>query len=69
MPAELDEEVETIAGVVASLAGRVPQRGEVISHPHGIEFEVLQADARRIKRLRITKVAVVPGATVEIAPQ
>ncbi len=69
LPAELDEEVETIAGVVASLAGRVPQRGEVISHPHGIEFEVLQADARRIKRLRITKVAVVPGATVEIAPQ
>ena len=69
LPAELDEEVETIAGVVASLAGRVPQRGEVISHPHGIEFEVLQADARRIKRLRITKVAVEPGATVEIAPQ
>jgi magnesium and cobalt transporter len=69
LPAELDEEVETIAGVVASLAGRVPQRGEVISHPHGIEFEVLQADARCIKRLRITKVAVVPGATVEIAPQ
>ena len=69
LPAELDEEVETIAGVVASLAGRVPQLGEVISHPHGIEFEVLQADARRIKRLRITKVVVVPGATVEIAPQ
>ena len=69
LPAELDEEVETIAGVVASLAGRVPQRGEVISHPHGLEFEVLQADARRIKRLRITKVAVEPGATVEIAPQ
>ena len=68
LPAELDEEVETIAGVVASLAGRVPQRGEVISHPHGVEFEVLQADARRIKRLRITKVAVGAAATDEISP-
>ena len=57
LPAEQDEDVETIAGVVASLAGRVPQRGEVISHPHGVEFQVLQADARRIRRLRITKVA------------
>jgi len=57
LPAEQDEEVETIAGVVAALAGRVPQRGEVISHPHGVEFQVLQADARRIRRLRITRVA------------
>ncbi|MEQ8246753.1 MAG: hemolysin family protein [Alphaproteobacteria bacterium] len=68
LPAELDEEVETIAGVVASLAGRVPQRGEVISHPHGVEFEVLQADARRIKRLRITKVAAGTAAANEIPP-
>ena len=63
LPAEQDEDVETIAGVVASLAGRVPQRGEVISHPHGVEFQVLQADARRIRRLRITKVPPAdPGA-------
>jgi len=57
LPAEQDEEVETIAGVVAALAGRVPQRGEVIQHPHGVEFQVLQADARRIRRLRISLVA------------
>ncbi|MEK9946930.1 MAG: hemolysin family protein [Alphaproteobacteria bacterium] len=57
LPAEQDEDVETIAGVVAALAGRVPQRGEVIQHPHGVEFQVLQADARRIRRLRITRVA------------
>lgn len=56
LPAEQDEDVETIAGVVAALAGRVPQRGEVIQHPHGVEFQVLQADARRIRRLRITRV-------------
>jgi len=69
LPAELDEDVETIAGVVASLAGRVPQRGEVISHPHGVEFEILLADARRIRRLRITKVAVAAQVADKIAPQ
>jgi len=57
LPAEQDEDVDTIAGVVAALAGRVPQRGEVIAHPHGVEFEVVQADGRRIRRLRIKKVA------------
>ena len=35
------------------LAGRVPARGEVIKHPEGPEFEVIDADPRRIKRLRI----------------
>ena len=47
------EEVETLGGLVSSLAGRVPKRGEVITHPSGIEFEVLDADPRRIKRLRV----------------
>jgi CBS domain containing-hemolysin-like protein len=39
--------------LVFALAGRVPRRGEVIPHPGGIEFEVLDADPRRIKRLRV----------------
>jgi CBS domain containing-hemolysin-like protein len=47
------EEVSTLGGLVFSLAGRVPKRGEVITHPDGIEFEVLDADPRRIKRLRV----------------
>ena len=47
------EEVDTLGGLVSSLAGRVPKRGEVIAHPSGIEFEVLDADPRRIKRLRV----------------
>ena len=38
---------------MATLAGRVPQRGEVIVHPDGFEFEVIEADPRRIRRLRI----------------
>ena len=47
------EEVDTLGGLVSSLAGRVPGRGEVIGHPSGIEFEVLDADPRRVKRLRV----------------
>ena len=47
------EEVDTLGGLVFTLAGRVPRRGEVIAHPGGIEFEVLDADPRRIKRLRV----------------
>ncbi len=52
-PPESEESVDTVAGLVAALAGRVPQRGEVIVHPKGYEFEVVDADPRRIRRLRI----------------
>ncbi len=53
--ATADEEsgADTLGGLVFTLAGRVPERGEVIKHPEGIEFEVVDADARRVKRLRI----------------
>ena len=47
------EEVETLGGLVFMLAGRVPVRGEVIQHPQGAEFEVVDADPRRVKRLRV----------------
>ena len=47
------EEVETLGGLVFMLAGRVPVRGEVIQHPQGAEFEVIDADPRRVKRLRV----------------
>lgn len=50
---DLEEEVDTVGGLVGAIAGRVPQRGEVISHEGGIDFEILDADPRRIKRLRI----------------
>lgn len=49
----LAEEVDTLGGLVFSLAGRVPARGEVVMHPDGHEFEVLDADARKVKRLRV----------------
>jgi magnesium and cobalt transporter len=47
------EAVDTLAGLVITLAGRVPARGEVLSHASGIEFEVIDADPRRINRMRI----------------
>jgi CBS domain containing-hemolysin-like protein len=47
-----EEDVDTLGGLVVALIGRVPQRGEIVSH-NGIEFEVLEADPRRIKRLRL----------------
>jgi CBS domain containing-hemolysin-like protein len=50
---ERDEDIETIGGLVVATAGRVPQRGEVIAHPSGIEFEVVDADPRRLKKLKI----------------
>ncbi|MGF6862395.1 magnesium and cobalt transporter [Rhodobacteraceae bacterium MBR-64] len=48
-----DEEVDTLGGLVFILSGRVPARGEVVTHGSGIQFEVVDADPRRIKRLRV----------------
>jgi len=50
---EREADIDTVGGLVFTLAGRVPARGEVISHPSGMEFRVLEADARRIRRLRV----------------
>lgn len=50
---DLGDEVDTVGGLVTQIAGRLPERGEVIVHPDGHRFEVLDADARRIKRLRL----------------
>ncbi|HEY7853062.1 MAG TPA: hemolysin family protein [Caulobacteraceae bacterium] len=52
-----DEAIDTAAGLVTVLAGRVPQRGEIIAHPAGFDFEVTDADPRRIKRLRVRPAA------------
>ena len=61
---ERDADIDTVGGLVFTLAGRVPTRGEVISHPSGIEFRVLDSDARRIRRLRArrTETTATPAA-------
>lgn len=51
-PEEREADIDTVGGLVFTLAGRVPARGEVIRHDSGIEFRVLEADARRIRRVR-----------------
>jgi len=53
LPEDWEEDVDTFGGLVFMLSGRVPSRGEVIAHPGGHEFEVTDADPRRIKRLRL----------------
>jgi len=57
-------EIDTLGGLVFSLVGRVPIRGELIRHPSGLEFEVIDADPRRIKRLRVRGVS---GEAAELA--
>ena len=47
------EDLDTLGGLVFNLVGRVPSRGELVSHPSGLEFEVLDSDPRRLKRLRV----------------
>ncbi|WP_225028521.1 transporter associated domain-containing protein [Xinfangfangia pollutisoli] len=55
---EEDEEIDTLGGLVFLRTGRVPARGEVVFHESGAEIEIVDADARRIKRLRLR----LPGA-------
>lgn len=50
---EREDDIDTLGGLVVAIAGRVPGRGEVVRHESGIEFEILDADPRRIKRLKV----------------
>jgi CBS domain containing-hemolysin-like protein len=63
---EEEEDIDTLGGLVFALLGRVPARGELIRHPAGLEFEVLDADPRRVKKLRIHPPR--PAPTDEPAP-
>lgn len=56
------EECDTLGGLVFTVAGRVPSRGEVLKHPSGLVFEVLDADLRRINRLRVKNIPPAPQA-------
>jgi CBS domain containing-hemolysin-like protein len=57
------EDIDTLGGFVFSIAGRVPIRGEIITLTDGTEFEILDADPRRIHRVRIRK-----GASLSVSP-
>jgi CBS domain containing-hemolysin-like protein len=58
---DVAEEVDTVGGLVVTLAGRVPSRGELIAGPADLEFEILDADPRRVKRVRIHSRAGTPA--------
>jgi CBS domain containing-hemolysin-like protein len=58
------EEIDTMGGLVFAIAGRVPIRGELVTHPSGVEFEVLDADPRRIRRLRVRAPQLVAATAV-----
>jgi CBS domain containing-hemolysin-like protein len=60
---EAEPDIDSLGGLVVSLLGRVPQRGEIVAHPDGSEFQVLEADPRRIRRLRIK----LPQKTADLA--
>ena len=62
LPDEVDEDIETLGGLVFAMLGRVPQIGETISHPGGVEFEIVDADLRRVKRLMVRHGADVAAA-------
>ncbi|MGB6086689.1 hemolysin family protein [Parvibaculum sp.] len=62
---ENEDDVDTLGGLVFSMLGRVPLRGELVRHPAGVEFEVKDADPRRIKRMRIHFVPA-PAERVEV---
>ena len=64
---ENDDEIETVGGLVLSIAGQVPNRGEVITHPSGIEFEILDADPRQIRKVRICGLTSINGGVSSVA--
>jgi len=60
---EEEGDVDTLGGFVSVLAGRVPVRGELVVHDaSGLEFEVMDADPRRVKRLRVRNLPAHPAA-------
>ena len=52
---EVAEDIDTIGGLVVTLAGRVPSQGETVEGPERLAFDILDADPRRIKRVRISQ--------------
>ena len=62
VPPDFEEEIDTVAGLVTALAGRLPQRGEVIAHPSGFDLEVVDADPRRVKKVRVRPAPTAPAA-------
>jgi CBS domain containing-hemolysin-like protein len=53
VPAEESEAFDTLAGLIFSKLGRIPARGEIVDYLNGMRFEIMEADARRIRKVRL----------------
>jgi len=51
-----EEDYDTIGGLIFYMLSRVPKKGEIIKHPSGLEFKIIEADPRRIKKVLIRKI-------------
>ncbi|WP_082610026.1 hemolysin family protein [Bosea sp. Root381] len=61
------EDVDTLGGLIVTLAGHVPAQGEIVDGPEGLSFAIVEADQRRVKRLSIRHGAPAPSETPEPA--
>jgi len=66
---EDDDDIDTLGGLVFLRVGRVPARGEIVPHESGVELEVIDADPRRIKRLRVRMPGYVAAKSAETMPK
>ena len=57
VPEDVEEDIDTLGGLVYWLSGRVPAAGEEVAHPAGLVFEVVDADPRLVRRLKVRRVA------------
>lgn len=62
-----EDEFDTAAGLAVALAARLPQRGEILRHPAGFDVEIIDADPRRVKRIRIKPASEVQPALRVVA--
>lgn len=65
---EHEDEFDTAAGLAVALASRLPQRGEILRHPAGFDVEIVDADPRRVKRIRIKRANESPAPGIVTAP-
>jgi magnesium and cobalt transporter len=69
LPDDKEGETDTVGGLLLELSGRVPSRGEIIRHPSGLEFEIMENDARRVKRVRVNTSAMGQASDAETDEQ
>jgi CBS domain containing-hemolysin-like protein len=65
LPEEKESEADTLGGLVFEMGGRVPSRGEIIRHAAGLDFEIMESDPRRVKKVRIHVKPRAEGAAME----